>query len=132
MAAQADPIHDGKKRAKEEGKTMVVYFYSQFCSYCEEMDRTVLGDKEIAATLKKDFIYLRIDAEKNTDIARKNGVRGYPTTMLIESNGKKIDKIPGYIEKKRFKLILSYLKGKHYKTVGMREFLTTAESRQKE
>jgi thioredoxin-related protein len=129
MDAQADTMQDGKKRAKEEGKAMVVYFFSQFCPYCEEMDRTVLGDKEIAVTLKKDFVYLRIDAEKNTDIARKSGIRGYPTIMLTESNGKKIDKIPGYIEKKRFKLILSYLKGKHYKTMGIREFLTIAESR---
>ena len=129
ITVHADPIQEGKRRAKEEGKAVVVYFFSQFCSYCEAMDRAVLGDKEIAAVLKKDFIYLRIDAEKNLDITRKNGIRGYPTTMLIESNGKRIDTMPGYIEKKRFKLILSYLKGKHYKTMGLRVFLTTAESR---
>ncbi len=95
------------------------------------MDRAVLGDKEISCMhSKRDFIYLRIDAEKNPDITRKNGIRGYPTTIV---NGKYTEKqltqIPGYIEKKRFKLILSYLKGKHYKTMSLREFLTTAESR---
>lgn len=127
LTVHSDPLAEGKKKAREEDKAMVVYFFSKYCSYCEEMDRTVLGDKEINTILKRDLIYLRIDAEKNVETARKKGVRGSPTTVLIDSKGKRIEKIPGYIEKKRFKTILSYLKGKKYEATGTRVFMTTTE-----
>ena len=91
------------------------------------MDRDVLNDKEISGTLKREVIYLRIDVDKNTDIARKYDIRGYPTTLLMEGSGKTIALIPGYISKKEFKKILFYLKGKHYKTTNLGEFLRTTK-----
>lgn len=87
------------------------------------MDRDVLNDKEINPVLKKDLVYVRIDVDKKRDIAALYNIRGYPTIALIESSGKRIAQVPGYIPKEDFKKILSFLKGKHYKTMTLREFL---------
>ena len=100
-----------------------MYFYSQYCPYCDAKDRNVLNDNDVSAILKKDFVYIRADADKRPDLARRYQVRGYPTTVLTESNGRIIVKIPGYIPKKDFLKILSYLKGKHYKTTNLGDFL---------
>jgi thioredoxin-related protein len=127
-ALNANPISEGKKEEKKEDKEMVVYFFSKYCEYCTKMDRDVLNDKEISGTLKREIIYLRIDVDKNTDIAKKYGVWGYPTTLLLESSGKTIAPIPGYIPKKEFKKILLYLKGKHYKTTNLSDFLKTEKT----
>jgi thioredoxin-related protein len=87
------------------------------------MDRDVLNDKEINPVLKKEIVYIRIDVEKKTELASLYAIRGYPTISLLEPSGKRIAQVPGYIPKKEFKKILSFLKGKHYKTMTLREFL---------
>jgi thioredoxin-related protein len=87
------------------------------------MDRDVLNDKEINPVLKKEIVYIRIDVDKTTELASLYAIRGYPTISLLEPSGKRIAQVPGYIPKKEFKKILSFLKGKHYKTMTLREFL---------
>lgn len=119
----ASPLSEGKKRATEEDKAMVIYFFSKYCGYCSAMDHNVLSDKEISNVLKKEFIYIRVDADKNPEITKINGVRGYPTTLLTESNGKTIALIPGYISKNEFRKILLYLKEKQYKTRSLKDSL---------
>lgn len=128
-SVHADILSEGKKRAREEDKSMVVYFFSRYCTYCEAMERDVLADKDIGTILNRDMIYLKIDVDGNEAIARRNGVWGYPTTILMENTGKPIVKIPGYIPKKDFKAILAYAKGKHYKVMGLGEYLKSSQSR---
>ena len=87
------------------------------------MDRSVLSDKEVETILKKDFVYVRIDAEKTSDLAKLYGVRGYPSSWFLESSGARIVEAPGYIEKPLFKKVLQYIKGGHYKATGVNDYL---------
>jgi thioredoxin-related protein len=119
----ADEWDMALKKAKKEDKPVVLYFFTAYCSYCRAMDKEVLADKEVSATLKKNAVYLRIDVEKRDDLARFYGVRGYPTTTFLEPNGQRIAQIPGYIERDDFKRVLAFVKGKHYKTMNLKEFL---------
>jgi len=119
----ASPATNVGKGAKEENRDRVVYFFSKYCEYCARMDRDVLSDKEIRGMLERDVVYLRIDVDKNPETAKKHGVWGYPTTLLTESTGKTIARIPGYISRKEFKKILQYLKEKRYKTTRLGAFL---------
>lgn len=87
------------------------------------MDKEVLAEKEITAVLKKSAVYLRIDVEKREDLARFYGIRGYPTTTFLEPNGQRIAQLPGYIDKNDFKKVLAFVRGKHYGTMNLKEFL---------
>jgi thioredoxin-related protein len=122
-ALYAETLSEAKRKARNEGKATVLYFFSKHCSYCRAMDHDVFDDKEISDTLKKDVVYLRIDVDKSPGAARTCGVWAYPTTLLLESTGKRITQIPGYVSKSDFRKILSYLKGKRYKTMGLGDFL---------
>ena len=122
-AAHADDWDSALKRAKKEDKPVVLYFFTSYCSYCQAMDKEVLAEKDISMILKKNAVYLRVDVEKREDLARFYGVRGYPTTTLLEPNGQRIAQIPGYIEKNDFKKLLAFVKGKHYKNMNLKEFL---------
>jgi thioredoxin-related protein len=119
----ADEWDTALKKAKKEDKPVVLYFFTAHCSYCQAMDKEVLAEKEVSTVLKKNAVYLRIDVEKREDLARFYGVRGYPTTTLLEPNGQRIAQIPGYIEKNNFKKLLAFVKGKYYKTMNLKEFL---------
>jgi thioredoxin-related protein len=122
-ALLADAYTDTLKRAKAEDKPMVLYFFSNYCGYCDLMDREVLADKEISSTIKKTLVFLRINVDKQSSLARKYNIRGYPTTWLLEPSGKRIVQIPGYVDKKDYKLVLAYVNGKHYKTMRFGEFV---------
>ena len=87
------------------------------------MERDVLNDREIGNVLKKDIIYLGVDVEKSADTAARYGVRGYPTTVLINDKGKMIARIPGYIPKDDFKKILVFLTGKYYENMNLTSYL---------
>ena len=119
----AEDYASAMKRAKAEDKAIVLYFSSQYCPYCVAMERDVLADKEIAKTMKQNLVSVRIDVEIRTDLARKYGIRGYPTTCFLEPSGKPLIKVPGYVDKKEFKVMLEYARGKHYKTIGLREYM---------
>ncbi len=87
------------------------------------MDRSVLGDKDIEAILKRDFIYVRIDAEKSGDLARLYGVRGFPSSWFLEPTGARLFEAPGYVDKSVFRKVLQYVKGGHYRTTGINDYL---------
>jgi thioredoxin-related protein len=87
------------------------------------MDRSVLGDTEIGTMLKKDFIYVRIDAEKTTDLAKLYGIRGFPSSWFLESSGGRIVEVPGYVQKPLFKKVLQYVKGGYYKSTDINAYL---------
>jgi thioredoxin-related protein len=111
------------KRAKKEDKPVLLYFFTPYCTYCQAMDKDVLAEKKIHELLKKNVVYQRIDVETREELARFYGVRGYPTTTFLESNGQRIIQVPGYIEKSDFIKLLAFVTGKHYKTTNLKEFL---------
>lgn len=111
------------KRAKKEDKPVFLYFFTPYCAYCQAMDKDVLAEKKIHELLKKNVVYQRINVEKREELARFYGVRGYPTTTFLDSNGQRIIQVPGYIEKSDFIKLLAFVTGKHYKTTNLKEFL---------
>jgi thioredoxin-related protein len=119
----ADPYADGLRKAKAEDKPMVLYFYSNYCGYCDRMEKEVLADKDVSNTIKTSLVFLRINVDKQSDLAYKYNIRGYPTTWLLEPSGKRIVQVPGYIPKKDYKLVLAYAKGRHYRNIRLGEFL---------
>jgi len=111
------------KAAKRDNKPVLLYFFSRSCYYCRLMDGKTLASKEIDAMLKKDFVYLRIDVDKSTDLGRLYHISGTPSSWFLESSGKRIGEIPGYVEAKNYGYILQYVKGKIYNKMDLQAYL---------
>jgi uncharacterized protein len=118
-----ETYENGLKRGKAENKHMVIYFFSKYCPYCTKMDKEVLVDKEVDQTLKKDFVFLKVDVDKKPGIAQKFAIRGYPTLTFLDPAGNDLGQIPGYIPKSDLKKLLGYVKGQHYKNTSFRDFV---------
>ncbi|OPY68107.1 MAG: Thiol:disulfide interchange protein DsbD [Syntrophorhabdaceae bacterium PtaU1.Bin034] len=116
------------KTAKKENKPLVLYFVSRGCGYCNLMDRNTMADREIDAILKKDFVFLRIDADKS-DLSRLYRITGTPSSWFLESSGKRIFEAPGYIQKPLYKKVLEYVKDKHYNEMDLQTFLKKTSDR---
>jgi thiol:disulfide interchange protein len=55
---------EGMKKAKETNKPVMVDFYTTWCKYCKMLDETTYKDPAIVEILNKDFITIKINAER--------------------------------------------------------------------
>ncbi len=74
--------------AKQEKKYLFIDIGAPFCSICKAIDRTILSDQSVRATLTK-FVNLKLDEatcpkEVFSALCKKYEVVGYPTFLLIE------------------------------------------------
>ena len=91
-------LDEGIKVAKAEKKAILVDFTgSDWCGWCIRLKKEVFDQKEFAAATK-DFVLVELDypqkkqqsAEvkaKNKALAEKFGIEGFPTILLLDSNG---------------------------------------------
>ena len=97
-------------KAKMEHKPILLLFTgSDWCPPCKRLHRVIFDSKEFEEYSKDNLILIKADfpkrrehklpAEqriKNEKLARKYGVRGFPTTLILDTTGKEIDRRVGF------------------------------------
>lgn len=85
------------QEAKATNKSVLVEFTgSDFCPPCIEMRKNVFSKKEFVEAASKKFILVELDfpkgdqelTRKNLPLAEKYKVQGFPTVVLMDSEGK--------------------------------------------
>jgi thioredoxin-related protein len=122
-AGRADDYDNALKAAKRENKPVLLYFFSKTCYYCTLMDKDTLADGQVNATLKRDFVFLRVDTDKSEDLSKLYRITGTPSSWFLDSGGKRILEAPGYIQKPLYAKLLEYIKGKHYNETDIQTYL---------
>lgn len=125
LAAKADikfltgPFKDALAKAEAEKKPMMIDFYTDWCKWCDTLDVKTYTDPKVSEFVTNNVVPYKIDAEKGegVEIAKKYGVKAYPTVLLIRADGEEIDRLLGYMPPETFLQKLGdYLKG--INTVG--------------
>jgi thioredoxin-related protein len=127
LKLQAGPMARVLEEAKASGRPVLVDFYTDWCGWCKRMDKEVFGDAEVAKYCNENFLVFRVDAEKGEgpDLAKKHGVGGYPTFVVLDAAGEELDAQPGYAAREPFTKFLKDVKaGNHLK--GLREGVAKA------
>ena len=93
--------------AKTSGKYVYACFSgSDWCIWCKRLEGEVFSDKtfDFVGALKDDYLFVFIDSPSNKDLldekakennpklAKKFGIRGYPTALILDGEGKTIAK----------------------------------------
>ncbi len=87
-----------RKIAAEQGKPLLVDFYTDWCGYCRKLDRDVYS-REAFRTKAESFVLVRVNPEKDAPsraLASRYGVQGFPTTVFVSPEGEKLHVIVGY------------------------------------
>lgn len=88
-------------KAKSSGEPIMADFYTDWCHWCDKLDSDTYSDSRVDE-LSRKFICVKIDADSNKAVASKYGVRGYPTVIFFDSNGKTIGRVGGYLPPEAF------------------------------
>lgn len=97
---------NGMDTAKKNNKAVFLHFYATWCSYCAKMEKESFQDDSIAEYLNNNFLSIRVDVDKERNIAEMYDVFALPTTLFFASNGEKMGSVPGYISKDRLMTML--------------------------
>lgn len=76
-------------------KPVLVDFFATWCGPCQMLSPIL---KQIKDNLGERIIIIKVDVDKNKDIASKFQVRGVPTMMLFQ-NGKQLWRQSGVLTK---------------------------------
>ncbi|MCP4650535.1 MAG: thioredoxin family protein [PVC group bacterium] len=94
-------MEQAKADASAENKTMLVDFYTEWCGWCKKLDKDTYSNKEVAE-FAKNFICVKIDADKYPQLTKDYKVRGFPSTVFLNSDGTLIEVVPGYMPPDKF------------------------------
>lgn len=96
-------------RAKEEKKLVMMNFTgSDWCGWCIKLDKEVFSKPEFAEYAKQNLVLVEVDfptqkkqsaalKKANEALEKKYKVEGYPTIIVLSSEGKKVGEL-GYMK----------------------------------
>jgi protein disulfide-isomerase len=98
-------------KAKEEKKLVLVDFTgSDWCGWCKKAKKDILDTPEFAEYAKNNLVLVELDfpsakIEQSAELKKTNkalqnqyGVRGFPTFLLVNGEGKELGRQVGYLE----------------------------------
>jgi thioredoxin-related protein len=98
---------DGMAEARQSGKSMVVYFYADWCTYCVRMQKETFGHDSVIEFMNNKVIAVKVDVDAEKKVARAFGVRGLPATVMLTRNGDQVGPMPGFIPPKSYLAMLT-------------------------
>jgi thiol:disulfide interchange protein len=90
--------------AKKEKKVVMIDFYTDWCGWCTKLDNDTYSKDNVKQVLKDKMVAIKINAEKGADksVAGKYKVRGYPTMVFVDGDGKEVGRLVGYRDANKF------------------------------
>ncbi len=91
-------------------KGAIIDFYADWCIPCKELDASTFSDPNVISE-SKDFITLKANMTKtlspDVELLRdKYKIIGVPTVLILNSKGKEVKRITGFINAKEFSEVL--------------------------
>jgi uncharacterized protein YyaL (SSP411 family) len=77
--------------AQRTGRPILLSLAAIWCHWCHVLDETTLSDPRVIATLNRDFIPVRVDADQHPDIERRYILGGWPTVAVLTARGEIVD-----------------------------------------
>jgi thioredoxin-related protein len=117
---------DGMKESAASGKLVVIDFHADWCKYCVKMDKETFTNKAVIKEMTDNFVCISVDTDKEKELQAEYGAKSLPTFWFLESDGKRINYLPGFADASVFLAVLQYLSSDSYKTVGFEDYMKKA------
>jgi len=90
-------LDEGIKQAKKDNKRVFVDFTATWCKWCLKLKDDVFSKDNFKNYARENLVLVSIDADQNRELVDKYQVNGFPTMFILDSEGKVLATIAGYI-----------------------------------
>ncbi len=117
----------GLAQVDSTDKLIMIDVYTKWCGWCKKLDSEVFSKSDIQGYLAKKFIPIKLNAEDAksrvsfaaeeftyAQLAKAFGVTGFPTILFLESNGRLLYKLSGYLPPDDFMQVLKFFGEREY------------------
>jgi thiol:disulfide interchange protein len=88
--------------AKRTNKHLMIDFFTTWCGPCKKLDQVTWKDARVVEWIDETCVALKLDAERETGLAVRFKVTGYPTIVFVDASGTEIDRLVGYHDADEF------------------------------
>ncbi|MFT7880406.1 MAG: thioredoxin fold domain-containing protein [Sulfurimonas sp.] len=113
---QYKPFGEASIKALAEDKLIMIFYTAEHCRYCKKMEREVMSDADVITALEKEFVSVKIDAERKKNPIDFNPTMT-PTFLFLSPEQKRVYRVPGSWVKEDFLEILREAKEKYNQTL---------------
>jgi len=119
------PYDEGMALGKSHQKKVFINFYATWCSYCKMMDTATFKDAAVIAYLNDNFIAIKVDVDKQRNVAAHYNISPLPDVWFISEKGEVIGNKPGYIPAEEMLPVLKFIQTDSYLKMSYQNFLET-------
>ena len=84
----------GLERASASGRPLVIICRASWCRWCAGLSQGVLADPKVVQRSSR-CVCVTLDADRDADVCRRLGVRGFPTVILQTPDGREVKRLTG-------------------------------------
>jgi thiol-disulfide isomerase/thioredoxin len=95
-------FEDALKKAATEHRLVLIDFFTTWCGPCKMLDKQTWSNPEVQAALQEKVIALKIDAEKEAELAKRYNIDAYPSMVILTPDGTLKDKYVGFMPPSAF------------------------------
>jgi YHS domain-containing protein/thiol-disulfide isomerase/thioredoxin len=89
-------LDQARAEAERLNRPILVHFGASWCAPCQKMERSVFNQRSVIDQLQNAVVGLKVDVDKQPQLARRFGVDRFPTDVVLEPNGRRILESTGY------------------------------------
>jgi len=94
-------LESALKESKRTGKPVFADFYATWCPPCQMLEKQTYPDAKVIAESQK-WVMLKIDTDKQTDLAVQYSISSLPTLAVLRSDGKPVTGVGGFLDAEQF------------------------------
>lgn len=101
-----------------ESKPILLHFATSWNEGSQKMKRETYGNFDVARYLQKNFATGWVDTEQYPELAKKYNVNSLPTIWFLDSDGRTLTSVNGFLGPERMWLLLEFINTKAYETMS--------------